>query len=140
VPPLRERKEDIPLLAQRFLKKMCSSQDSPPVLSPDAVHALMLHNWPGNITELESKIKGATVMAIGPQIFKHHIFADDEMNSQEIVPFKEAKEMFEISYITNLLKKSKGNITLAANIARKDRKNLYQKIQKYGIDVNQFRK
>ncbi|OGL42852.1 MAG: hypothetical protein A2161_03610 [Candidatus Schekmanbacteria bacterium RBG_13_48_7] len=139
VPQLCYRKEDIPLLASRLLKKLRGNDEIPLKLAPDAMHAMMLYEWPGNLTELESKIEGAAVMAIGPQIFKNHVFGQDDMETGEVIPYREAKESFEKSYLTNLLKKCKGNMSLAATISKKDRKNLYQKILKYNINVDKFR-
>src|SRR5213083_2452161 len=69
MPPLRERKEDIPLLVRNFLRHFCKANDKPLVdLTPDAMDALLAYNWPGNVRELRTAIEHGVVMAIGPEI------------------------------------------------------------------------
>jgi two-component system response regulator HydG len=68
LPPLRERKEDIPLLANHFLKKYCAEEGQAPILSAEATHLLMQYDWPGNIRELENTIQRNVVLAKGAVI------------------------------------------------------------------------
>src|ERR1700716_1258931 len=69
MPPLRDRKEDIPLLVRRFLRQFCQANDKPLVdLTPDAMNALLAYNWPGNVRELRTAIEHGVVMAHGPKI------------------------------------------------------------------------
>ena len=69
MPPLRERKEDIPLLVRGFLRHFCKANDKPLVdLTPDAMDALLTYNWPGNVRELRTAIEHGVVMATGPKI------------------------------------------------------------------------
>jgi DNA-binding NtrC family response regulator len=69
MPPLRERKEDIPILVRGFLRHFCKANDKPLVdLTPDAMDALLAYNWPGNVRELRTAIEHGVVMATGPKI------------------------------------------------------------------------
>src|SRR3982074_614794 len=69
MPPLRERKEDIPMLVRGFLRHFCKANDKPLVdLTPDAMDALLAYNWPGNVRELRTAIEHGVVMAVGPKI------------------------------------------------------------------------
>jgi two-component system, NtrC family, response regulator AtoC len=69
MPPLRERKEDIPILVRGFLRHFCKTNDKPLVdLTPDAIDALLTYDWPGNVRELRTAIEHGVVMATGPKI------------------------------------------------------------------------
>ena len=69
LPPLRERREDMPLLADHFLTKFATAMNKPvPTLSPEAVELLLSHDWPGNVRELENAIERALVIGRGPEI------------------------------------------------------------------------
>jgi DNA-binding NtrC family response regulator len=69
MPPLRERKDDIPLLVRSFLRHFCKANDKPLMeITADAMNALLTYNWPGNVRELRTAIEHAVVMATGPKI------------------------------------------------------------------------
>ena len=147
LPPLRERLDDIPLLAYHFLEKYRAGQ---PVerIDPQALKALQAYKWPGNVRELEHVIEYALSMAEGdmikitdlPEEFLTRVA--DRVTAQESwvsSPFSQAKDEFEKFYITNILKESKWNISEASRKAQMFRQNLQQKIRKYGIKVEDKR-
>jgi len=147
LPPLRERLDDIPLLAYHFLEKYRAGQ---PVerIDPQALKALQAYKWPGNVRELEHVIEYALSMAEGdmikitdlPEEFLTRVA--DRVTAQESwvsSPFSQAKDEFEKFYITNILKESKWNISEASRKAQMFRQNLQQKIRKYGIRVEDKR-
>jgi len=138
IPPLRERKEDIPLLANHFLRKFAKEHDKDMTeISPLALQKLVGYNWPGNIRELENKIQQTVVVATADTIRPEDIDLPGEMRS-----FKEEKSKvvaeFERNYVAKLLSLHEGNITRASRAAGMDRKNFWQLMKKYKVSAQEF--
>lgn len=145
LPPLRERHEDIVLLAQHFLAKSAAEHNRPvSTLSAAAVHALKGHDWPGNVRELEHVIERAVVFAEGRPVVTVSDLNFPLSESAQPQSFQEAKARaiarFERSYIESLLAVFQGNITRAAEAARKNRRAFWELIRKHQIDARCFRK
>ena len=145
LPPLRDRLDDIPLLAYHFLAKYRRDRKAERI-DPQALKALQAYKWPGNIRELEHVIEYALSMAEQeniqitdlPEEFVNRVA--DRVSSPESwanAPFSKAKEEFEKIYITQILKESNWNISEASRKAQMFRQNLQQKIRKYGIKVEE---
>lgn len=144
IPPLRDRRDDIPLLVRHFLAKYSrESQKEVSSFSEDALHLLMVHSWPGNVRELEHVIERAIVLCEGEIIRSGNLMMTNlEIGSRrESLQEAKAKEIarFEKSYIQGVLSICRGNITKAAKVAQKNRRAFWQLIQKYQIDVNRFK-
>ena len=144
LPPLRDRREDIALLSRHFLHKYSAEFDKEVEdLSDEALNKLMVHNWPGNVRELEHVIERAIVMCEGPriQITDIVLSTTEAQPPQQSLQEAKAQEIarFERNYIQGLLSVCKGNITRAAQVARKNRRAFWQLIQKYEIDVAKFK-
>jgi two-component system, NtrC family, response regulator GlrR len=144
LPPLRERKDDIPVLARHFLEKYSLALDKGVVnLSPDALRMLMLHSWPGNIRELENVIERGTIFCEGRSLTSREMafLAPDKERDEVVRPgsFKSAKARavadFEKEYIKQALLAEKGNITKAALASGKNRRAFWELIRRYRIDV-----
>lgn len=144
LPPLRERREDIPLLAEHFLIKYAGEYKKDiKHFSPEAMRNLKLYNWPGNARELEYIIQRAVALAERSVIDE----IDIPTSGSGAVPgqdsFREAKAKvvgnFERTYIHHLLLANDGNITKAALIAHKNRRAFWQLIRKHGIDAREFK-
>ena len=144
VPPLRDRKEDIPLLAERFLKDFASKEGEPQkTISDNALDVLMLHNWPGNVRELKNIIERLVIMVPSSVIraedippFSHSELERNESGLEEASDsFKTAKMDFEKQYILKKLKEFDGNISKTAEAIGLERSNLHRKIRGYGLDV-----
>lgn len=140
IPPLRERKEDIPLLVEHFLKKF-NQQMRKEVkgVVPLAMQKLMLYDWPGNVRELENIIEYAVAMT------QHNMITEDliligEKSPEILKPLKESKANFERSYLINVLELTKGNVSKAAKLAGKYRADFYNLLKKYGISPEKFKK
>jgi DNA-binding NtrC family response regulator len=140
LPPLRERKEDIPLLSDHFIKKYGQENDiSSKSLSKSAAQKMLLYEWPGNIRELENIIQQAILLTRSPVIPPDNIYLpisiDD--NTSPVKSFAEEKkkviEAFEKNYITQLLIEYDGNISLAARKANKDRSDFSKMVKKYNL-------
>lgn len=143
LPPLRERREDIALLAQHFLLKYSSEFNKDiDEFTPDAVHRLIVYSWPGNVRELEHVIERAVVLCEGSTLKASDIILSSISNEcQESLQEAKAREIarFEKNYIQGLLRACGGNITRAALAARKNRRAFWQLIQKHRIDVAQYK-
>ncbi len=145
LPPLRERKEDIPLLAHHFLAKYareCEKEIGG--FSQEALHLLMVYSWPGNVRELEHAIERAIVLCTGKRIEVGDLLLSntDLDRRRESLQEAKAKEIarFEKNYILGVLSVCKGNITKAAQVAQKNRRAFWQLIQKHEIDVTRFKR
>ncbi len=144
VPPLRERKDDITLLAKYFLNDICTREDRPvPVFSKEAESALLNYSWPGNVREVQNIIGRAYFLSSNGIVERSDLPlpASREENNNErynLSPtYKEAKEKiiekFEVEYLTYHLKKNKGNITKTAEMCGLDRRSIHRLINKYNI-------
>jgi DNA-binding NtrC family response regulator len=143
LPPLRNRREDIPLLARHFLRKHVVELNKQVVdFSPGAIHKLMFYDWPGNIRELEHVVERAVVLSKDSIIQEMDISLPQETIERHD-SFKEAKDRFvdhfERTYIQDLLIEHQGNISKAAQAAHKHRRAFWQLIRKHGIDAKKYR-
>jgi two-component system response regulator GlrR len=145
LPPLRERREDVALLAMYFLRQ-CAQQWNRKVegLSSSALERLTGYAWPGNVRELKHVIERAVLLTQRPVLGAEDIEVSDQsapMPAGE--PFQRAKaraiEHFERTYIEQLLIDHQGNISRAARAASKNRRALWQLIRKHRIEARRFR-
>ncbi|MFC2172862.1 sigma-54-dependent transcriptional regulator [Acidobacteriota bacterium] len=143
IPPLRERREDIPLLSEFFLRQIADKIGKRfESISPETVTLLMSYHWPGNVRELENII---TRMAISctNEILTAEEIPFGETSNAKYSTFKAAKQaaiaQFERAYIINMLKCTHGNIAAAARRSQKDRKDFWTLMKKYGITAEQFK-
>jgi len=146
LPPLRERKEDIPLLADHFLSKF-SRQMKKEIkgLSPSALQRLMLHDWPGNVRELENTIEYAIAMAQREVVTEEYILQTNQLTgsslpSGPLKSLKEARDEYEKSYLIHLLEVCKGNVSQAAKMAGKYRADFYDLLKKHDLNTSDFKK
>jgi DNA-binding NtrC family response regulator len=140
LPPLRERRSDIPLLAQHFLVKYASEFDrSELTLDEDAMFILTLYEWPGNVRELENVIARAVALSEEDVLHPHHLGLPLAADLTPQSSFQEAKAsviaQFERTYIQKLMLAYRGNISRAAQAAHKNRRAFWQLMRKHKIDV-----
>lgn len=147
LPPLRERKSDIPLLIQHFLKIYTVKNKKPDLkISPEAESMLLNYDFPGNIRELENIIQRAIILATGSAIEQNHLPANifrDGSDKISAVNLPQAKrhttEKVEKEIITTCLYYTSGHISKAAELAGVDRSNFHKLVKKYAIDPDQFK-
>ncbi len=144
LPPLRERGEDIPLLARHFLAKYAAEFGKSSIdFSSDAMQVLLLYEWPGNVRELEHVVERAVVLSTDLVIPASDVVLPPLKTTALQESFQEVKAkaivQFERSYIQGLLQAYQGNITRAAQAAQKNRRAFWQLIRKYEIDVRRFK-
>lgn len=132
VPPLRERNEDIPLLANAFVKQRCMEMNKALVkISPGAMRQLMDYHWPGNVRELENIIERALVIGSGGEIMTDDLpFSRGEPYASDS---PKSLKMMEKAHISRILEQANWNISKAAREMDIDRQTLYNKMRKYAI-------
>lgn len=134
IPPLRERRDDIPLLAQYFLKQsMKRSNKEIKGFTPAALHRLIINPWPGNVRELENAVEKAVVMSQQEMLTPDLFPAVSASAESPLKPLTEAKEEFERIYLKNVLHLTGGNISRAAQFAGRYRADFYKMLRKYGL-------
>jgi DNA-binding NtrC family response regulator len=149
VPPLRERREDIPMLASAFVTRAALAQGRrPPLIPPLTMAALRSHDWPGNVRELRNVLERALSIAPDAETLDAGLFGLEDSYAAEAhppvgapvdmsLPFKESKDRlvqaWEREYVVKLLEKSGGNVSLAARHAGIDRVYLHRLLKKHGL-------
>jgi len=139
LPPLRERSEDIALLAEHFLARHAGAGESPKRLSPETMAILQGYHWPGNVRELENVIERAVVLT------RHSVIKPDAIPArlreapreplvQERTPGNPTLEVIERAYIAHVLQAESGNKTRAAEVLGIDPSTLYRKIKRYDLE------
>jgi DNA-binding NtrC family response regulator len=138
VPPLRERREDIPLLVGAFLRNACARAGRQVELTPGAVDALAGHSWPGNVRELENTIERLVLTTrsarVRPEDVTEHFRNLVSPNMRAFADLPSLEEL-ERRYLIHVIEAAKGNRTRAAEILKIDRRTLYRMAARYGIEL-----
>ena len=143
LPPLRERRDDIALLARHFVESLCAETNAGrKTLTPTAIRKLSHHDWPGNARELRNVIQRAVLFSEGSQILPGHVLTSDPLCDPvaDVAGggFREARSQavaaFERDYVEDALRKHGGNVTRAAREAGKDRRAFGRLVKKYRIE------
>ncbi|WP_300164853.1 sigma-54 dependent transcriptional regulator [Solidesulfovibrio sp.] len=138
VPPLAQRREDIPLLARHFLAKHAGALCREVSLSPEVLDRLLLYEFPGNVRELENIVQKALAVCDGAVIEPAHLLAD--LRDERVRPTRTARnawptlEEHEKRYIRDVLEEVEGNKSKAARILAIDRVSLWRKLKRYGLE------
>ncbi len=134
IPPLRDRQDDIPLLAQYFLGTSAKRANKDVRgFTPSALNRLVANLWPGNVRELENAIEKAVVMSRQDMITPDLLPSVGVSVDAPLKPLTEAKEEFERTYLKNVLQLTGGNISRAAQFAGRYRADFYKMLKKYGL-------
>jgi DNA-binding NtrC family response regulator len=152
VPPLRERMEDLPLLANHFAAKYARPNEPPRSISPAAMEKLLQFSWPGNIRQLENAIERACVTVRGNSIEPEHLPPDLLSPTTQVAGptvdlarplpdlVKESTADLEKQYLRRALRKTRGNIGKCARLAGLSRRSISAKLAEYQIDKDEFKK
>ena len=141
IPPLRDRREDIPILVDHFVGEFNREMGKQITgFTARALRRLKAHTWPGNVRELENRVKRAMVFAEENIVDTEALalFSGPSAGT-DILPFREAKTEFERNYVVQALRISGGKVAAAARMAGKDRKDFYDLMKKLGIRPDDFR-
>ena len=139
VPPLRERLEDIPLLADHFLKEFTTAYGrKPKELTPEAYQTLGEYHWPGNVRELKNLIERIVILNPQVRVDARHIplhaaRRQHDRPSERFGSLQEVREAAEREYILKKLEETNGNVTRTAELLGLERSNLYRKMKTLGV-------
>ena len=147
LPPLRERREDIPDFIQHFIRNISAKAGlKTREISEEAVHLLKNHSWPGNIRELENTIERILALSNKEIIDSEDLPAEIQRNNGKItqgekciVTYNQAREAFEKKYLIEALEQNDGNVSAAAQISGIPRQNFYLKLKKHNLDPSAHR-
>jgi two-component system, NtrC family, response regulator GlrR len=140
LPPLSERREDIPLLSAHILRKLAERYRKPvPTLAPDAMALLVAAPWPGNVRQLLNLLEQAVALTPTTVIPASLVSSALKEDAAALVPFEEARKTFERDYLARLLKITGGNVTQAAQLAKRNRTEFYKLLQRHRLEPAQFK-
>jgi two-component system response regulator GlrR len=141
MPSLRERREDIPLLANHFLHRVGEKTGrSPKRFAPDAIRCLLGADLPGNVRQLQNLVEQCSILSPSPIIPAALVMQALRAKGPEIPTLEEAKESFERRYIAGLLRAADGNVTTAARMAGRNRTEFYKLLGRHNLDPTGFRR
>lgn len=140
LPPLSERREDIPLLANHFLVTLAAKYDKRlSGFAPEALKALGLAAWPGNVRQLYNVVEQVCALSTTPLVPLALVQRALRSPSVPVLTFAEAKQRFERDYLVGLLKLTDGNVADAARLADRNRTEFYRLMQKHGLTPGHFK-
>ena len=140
LPPLAERREDIPLLAHHFLATLAEKyKKTMNGFAPEALELLLSAPWPGNVRQLYNVVEQSVALATTPLI--PVALAQQAIQNQqtEFASFEDARKKFEREYLTQLLKITEGNVTQAARLAKRNRTEFYKLLSRHQLDPKLFK-
>lgn len=145
VPPLRIRTGDIPSLVEYFISVVSPDKTSAPTIQPSAMAVLTSYNWPGNVRQLRNLVEWLTIMHPGKQITPEMLPTDlsapqgssgaPDLASINTLPLRQAREIFERTYLTNQLVRFGGNISRTADFVGMERSALHRKLKSLGVET-----
>jgi two-component system response regulator GlrR len=139
IPDLAERRDDIPLLANHFLRQLSERyRKQINGFAPEAMELLIRASWPGNVRQLLNVVEQAVALTTGP-IVTLALVQKTISELGEILPFDEARRGFESDYLIRLLKITGGNVTQAARLAQRNRTDFYKLLQRHALDPALFK-
>jgi diguanylate cyclase (GGDEF)-like protein len=144
LPPLRDRKEDIPLIVEKLLGEVQTPDGRPVQIEQEALRAIMRYDWPGNIRELQNQIEKMALLIEGEVIRAEHVRLDGEGRQLAGVSrlfemdYADAKQSFAREYLKSVLARNAGNVTRAASEAGIVRSSFHKMMRKHGISAKDF--
>jgi two-component system response regulator GlrR len=140
IPSLAQRREDIPLLANHFLRTFAEKYEKEiNGFSPEAINLLLSAAWPGNVRQLMNVIEQSVVLSANPLISHKLVYDAMHMEETELVSFEEARKQFERDYLVRLLKITSGNVAQAARLAKRNRTEFYKLLQRHQLDFTLYK-
>ena len=140
IPSLANRREDISLLANHFIKSFNKKyKKKVHSFAPEALEILISAHWPGNVRQLQNIVEQTVVLATTQIIPVNLVQKALQEESNTIVPFDTARLQFEQNYLVSLLKATQGNVTQAAKLAKRNRTEFYRLLERHHIQANAFK-
>ena len=139
LPPLYQRREDLPLLVAQCLEDVAGESGQPKrACSPEALELIAGSRWPGNVRQLRTVLRQAAAAGSGPLITAEQL-QDALGQLSELPSFDEARDEFTRNYLIQLLTITEGNVSQAARLARRNRTDLYKLLSRHGIEPEEFK-
>ncbi len=140
IPPLRDRLEDVPLLAHYFVKKIINGSGKKiNGFAPSAMKLLMKVTWPGNIRQLQNVVEQVVALTTTPLITDNLLSEALQEEPKQIIPFAKARRSFEQEYLVKLLQTTRGNVTEASRLAHRNRTDFYKLLNRHHIVPSLFK-
>jgi len=140
LPPLRERREDIAVLAHHFLGTVRDRCSEPVTgFAPEAMELLVSAPWPGNVRQLRNVVEQCAVLSTSPIVSESLVRKALRNKPRELRSFAEARERFEHEYLVQLLQITEGNVSQAARLAERNRSEFYKLLRRHDLDPELFR-
>lgn len=140
LPPLSQRRDDVPLLTAHFLDELARQTGQRHVLAPEALELLMVGDWPGNVRQLQTLLQHAASLATGPVISAELVQrALGSGTAPQLSTFDQARDEFMRNYLVQLLQITRGNVTQAAKLAGRNRTDFYKLLNRHGVQPDDFK-
>jgi two-component system response regulator GlrR len=140
LPPLSDRREDIPLLANHFLTQLAPRYgDRVKGFSAESLDALVQYDWPGNVRQLQNVIEQLTALSTTPIIPVKQVEKALKEKCALVPGFQEAREQFEREYLMELLRRVSGNVSQAAKLAKRNRTEFYKLLKRHHLEPSRFK-
>ena len=141
LPPLAERREDIPLLASHFLRTLAARYGKAlNGFAPEAMQLLLEHSWRGNVRQLANAVEKCVVLCTGEIVPATLVQRAIGAATEEMATFDEARRKFERDYLSRILKTTEGNVTQAARLAKRNRSDFYTLLARHGLEPSAFKR
>jgi two-component system response regulator GlrR len=140
LPPLAHRREDIPLLANHFLHQLAARYGKDvAALAPDALELMLSASWPGNVRQLFNVVEQTVALSVTPLVPASLVQRALQQAAANLSSLDEAKRRFERDYLVQLLKMTRGNVSQAARLAKRNRSDFYSLLARHALDPGQFK-
>jgi two-component system response regulator GlrR len=140
LPALDERPEDIAMLAEHFLNRLAPRYGrDKAAFAPEALELLVKAKWPGNVRQLYNVVEQSIALCPTEIIPRTFVGQAIQVEMHEMTSFEDARKRFERDYLTRILKLTKGSVTQAAKLARRNRTEFYKLLQRHGIEAALFK-
>lgn len=140
LPPLSERREDIPLLCAHFVQQLSQRYGKPArTFAPEAMELLVNASWPGNVRQLLNVVEQAVALSTSPVVPASLVQQALRDDNTVMVSLDEARRTFEHDYLVRLLRSTEGNVTQAARMAQRNRTEFYKLLQRHNLSPSLFK-
>jgi two-component system response regulator GlrR len=140
LPPLAQRREDIPLLASHFLRQLAERYGkNVSALAPDAIELMLCAAWPGNVRQLFNVVEQTVALSVTPLVPASLVQRALQQTAASLSSLDEAKRRFERDYLVQLLKMTRGNVSQAARLAKRNRSDFYSLLARHALEPAQFK-
>ncbi|MEM6514116.1 MAG: sigma 54-interacting transcriptional regulator, partial [Pseudomonadota bacterium] len=140
IPPLDDRREDIPLLVSHFLQEIArEAGQERKVYAPEAVEMLVTADWPGNIRQLSNVVRQNVALSRSPVISAELVQQSLGEHAGKLLSFSDARDEFTRNYLSQILQITMGNVSQAARLAKRNRTDFYKLLARHDLNPDQFK-